>query len=63
LIYVLEPHALKSGGDFTGVRVATLKANLKPDFTSEQNVCGDGVACTHAGVYGECRRLSMRSNA
>lgn len=53
-IYAGSPHALKSGGWFTGMSVQTLTDNVHEQFTSEQNVCGDNVVCTVAGVYGVC---------
>lgn len=52
-IYVGSPRELKSGGEFTGMRIATLKENTPPHLTDERHICGDEGACTIAGVYGE----------
>ncbi|TYZ63055.1 hypothetical protein PybrP1_006871 [[Pythium] brassicae (nom. inval.)] len=52
-IYTGSPHPLKSGGWFTGMSAQTFADNLREQFTSEQNVCGDNVVCTVAGVYGK----------
>lgn len=51
-IYVGSPHELKSGGQFTGPRLATLKENTPPHLTNELHVCDDIEPCTIAGVYG-----------
>ncbi|RLN49301.1 hypothetical protein BBJ28_00007197 [Nothophytophthora sp. Chile5] len=51
--YVLSPRDLENGGNFTGPSVKTLKENLPPHFTSEQQACGDNEVCTLAGVYGK----------
>ncbi len=52
-IYVLHPHQLRNGGEFVGINGETFKANLEPHFTAEKNVCGHGVVCNLAGVYGK----------
>lgn len=52
-IYAGSPHELKSGGQFTGMSLQTLKENLHEHFTAEQGVCGDNVVCSLAGVYGK----------
>lgn len=51
-IYAGGPHALKSGGWFTGMSSQTLADNLHEQFTDEKGVCGDNVVCSVAGVYG-----------
>lgn len=51
-IYADSPHALKSGGFFTGMSFTTLADNMHEQFTAEKSVCGENVVCNLAGVYG-----------